>query len=245
MAIGMTSPNNVRNGTINHGDMSYLAATGTGGIVQPKLQNLKIKSPKGKIRLAPIKNKSAIVDVQKARSKLKKKPNNGSKSPRDSAKLNVINDEIIANIVPSFRDNTVSTMSKRNARYSTVDNQKSIIDPNFKLVGEDEVEEDPAEQLMKSINVVQDDDDSKLYIEGANGRKISILNVKSPERIDDYPKKKLYEQVINQQSTLCSNTMNKSSKKSGFQFSDDMFGFGEDDTLTNSRVNHKRDILNM
>lgn len=39
--------------------------------------------------------------------------------------------------------------------------------------------------------------------------------------------------------------MNKSTKKSGFQFSDDLFGFGEDETLSYSRVNHKRDILNM
>lgn len=202
MAIDATSPQNTRNGTINHGDMSYLAAQGTGTIVQPKLQNLKIKSPKGKIKLKPLKNRSAIIDVEKARSMLKKKPNNGSKNPIEAQKLDVINEEIIANIVPSFRDNTVSTMSKQNARYSNVDNQKSIIDPKFKLVGEEEVDEDPAEQLLKSINVVQDDDDNKLYIEGANGRKISILNVKSPERKDDYPKKKLYEQAINQQSTL-------------------------------------------
>jgi hypothetical protein len=180
---------------------------------------------------------------------MKEKLANQAALHENQSKLNVINEEIIYNIVPSFRDNSYSTMSKRNQRYSNTDAKNaSLVDPDFKLI-EDEDDDicSPVDQFVNSIANVQEDNDNKVFIEGANGRKLSFLNLKSPERNEERAAKKhLYNnQAINQQSTLCSNTMNKSSKKSGFEFSYDPFNLGDDDTLTNSRQNHKKDILNM
>mmetsp|Transcript_447 Transcript_447/g.480 ORF Transcript_447/g.480 Transcript_447/m.480 type:complete len:127 (-) Transcript_447:67-447(-) len=83
----------------------------------------------------------------------------------------------------------------------------------------------------------------KDYIPGKNDRKISILEVNSPER---NPKSKLADNSEDhrpyQASTYYSNTMNKSSKKSGFKFSSDFDFFGEDE-VNHEKSNKNREII--
>lgn len=82
-----------------------------------------------------------------------------------------------------------------------------------------------------------EDEQNKVYFEGSNGRKISIIAVTSPVRNS---KKNFHknseDRATYQASTLCSNTMNK--------FSRDFFSDGEDE-VNQERPPKNRDVLNM
>ena len=81
------------------------------------------------------------------------------------------------------------------------------------------------------------------YADRENERKISIVEGNSPER---NPKVKLNTTSEDnrpyQASTYYSNTINKSSKKSGFKFSSDFFSF-EEDEVNHEKTNKNKEIF--
>lgn len=139
-----------------------------------------------------------------------------------------------------------SKQSRRNRRYSKVDLAgASLADPDFKLLDET-MEINLYDQLNNSIiDISGDKNNNRMFIEGSNGRKISIIGIKSPDRACKKAVGMGYdERTMNQASTVCSNTMNKSSKKSGFKLSCDFFSFG-DDEVNHERNNKNKEILNL
>ena len=138
-----------------------------------------------------------------------------------------------------------SNQSRRNGRYSNMNKiNESINESNFRLM-DDWSDANLYDQINKSILKVEEDESGTTYIEGTNGRKISIFGLKSPVRKSILEKcKKSDDKETYQGSTIWSNAINKSSKKSGIRFSSDFFTFGEDE-VNQEKNNKNRDILNM
>lgn len=223
---------------------------GSPGLRGQDIQNLKanqnLLSPKisKQVKLNPIKNRSAIIDPEKNKQKLaeiaaRAKPNsfNEKNDVDDSSKVDSF-DHLSGSL-------TSSKQSRRNRRYSnTVLPTDSITDPNFKIM-DDTVEINLYDQLNKSIIDGTMDINNRMYVQGSNGRKISIIGIKSPERTSKKcVGKNSEDQAMYQASTVCSNALNKSSKKSGFKFSRDFFSFS-DDEVNHERTNKNKEILNL
>jgi PHD/YefM family antitoxin component YafN of YafNO toxin-antitoxin module len=225
---------------MNHPESTYLS---------PPNQNFEVKSLKStqrqdklkyknKVKLAPIKNKSEFIDVENNRKKF------GLLNERlfDS---NIEDDNWLGNSSNLDAGSTSSKQSKRNRRYSiTEKTNMSLADPSFILMeNEGEMSEKSEDQREKSIGNVNESQDNRMYIEGSNGRKISIFELKSPV-IKKEKEEKFKEITQNIVSTAWSNTINKSSKKSGFKLSTDFFSFG-DDEVQHERNNKNKEILNL
>ena len=132
--------------------------------------------------------------------------------------LAVNNEEMLKdnNMMQASMKSSVS--SKRNRRYSSQNRvNASFAGSDFKLI-DDNWDVNLYDQINKSIMKIDEDDNGTTYIEGTNGRRISIFGVKSPIL---HPKKEHYQdsqdRATYQASTLWSNTMNKSSKKEWIQ----------------------------
>lgn len=138
-----------------------------------------------------------------------------------------------------------STQSRKNKRYSNTDKlDESLHESNFRLM-DDVNDSNLYDQIHKSIIKIDEDESGMTYIEGTNGRKISIFGLKSPIRNSILGRcKESDDKATYQTSTVCSNTINKSSKKSRLKFSSDFFEFG-DDEVNQERNNKNREILNL
>ena len=172
------------------------------GTLVDKIQNTRNRRPTGKVKLRPIKEHSAKINVEKAKRFKKNVPKN-KKSNAD--KLGVIEEEKNELFVPNFRDNNFSTMSKRNRRYSSNDPTKeSVISPDFKLIEDEEEAVESAYKQLEATNAITEEDDSnRLHAIGTNGRKISIFNIRSPVRNSDkWSKNLIDERGPNIESTL-------------------------------------------
>ena len=107
-----------------------------------------------------------------------------------------------------------------NKRYSSMNKiDESIHDSSFRLM-DDWSDVNLYDQIHKSILKVDEDESGMAYIEGTNGRRISIFGLKSPVRKSILDKsKESDDKGTYQGSTVWSKTINKSSKKSGLTWS--------------------------
>lgn len=135
------------------------------------------------VKLKPIKVQSTTIDTVKTRkirdlSKLTK----GDVQLEISAfgELDEIREEV-------FRYGTAMGMNeslskfKRNRRYSDLNsNTVSIADANFRLL--EDIEDNIKDQSYLLPGKTEADDSNKLFIEGTNGKRISIVGIKSPVR---------------------------------------------------------------
>jgi len=155
-----------------------------------------------KMKLKPLKNNSAFMDPSKNRKKLDELNESGSQ-------LQVSGTDADGSQVHSMlaKSSISASNSRYNRRYSRSNgNESSLSNMNFKLMQEEEddrVDETLFDQIDKSTNGFGYDDSNKMYIEGSNGRKISIIGLKSPERnIKNMKQKQSQEQTMYQASTV-------------------------------------------
>ena len=137
------------------------------------------------VKLKPLKNLSTIIDPDKNRRKLQNLQEKG-----DERETRPFADDVVRESEESKQDVleqlkgslSSSKQSKRNRRYSnSIQPTDSVADQNFKLM-DDTIEISLYDQLNRSIIGGNNEDDSRMYVEGSNGRKISIVGIKSPER---------------------------------------------------------------
>jgi activator of HSP90 ATPase len=179
---------------------------------------MRINAP-NKVKLMPIKNHSAIVDSKKNREFLEQKKQNLTADHANNIKV-IEEEDLNSSEIKELIKTSIS--SKRNKRYSSQNKiNSSFAGSDFRLI-DDNCEVNLYDQINKSIMKIDEDENGVAYIEGTNGKRISIFGLKSPvinakkEHCNDSQDRATY-----QGSTICSNTMNKSSKKSGFKLSYD------------------------
>lgn len=227
--------------------------------LSPQRTNLEIKNLKNgqnalrpnirkNVKLKPLKNHSAFIDPQRNRKIMtESKRRNAGNANDDSYNQNVEEscEERKYNPRSPLHGSVASSkQSKRNRRYSNTECvTASLADTDFKII-DDTNEINLYDQLNRSIVGADVDENNRLYIQGSNGRKISIIGLKSPVRNSKCMHKDSEDRQTFQNSTYCSNTINKSSKKSGFKLSYDFFSFG-DDEVNQERTNKNRDVLNL
>lgn len=196
-----------------------------------------------KIKLMPIKNHSAIVDPKKNKEIIDQLKLN--KTADNQNNINIMEDGESSNNSEMKELIKSSINSKRNRRYSSQNKvNSSFAGTDFRLI-EDNCDVNLYDQINKSIMKIEEDENGVAYIEGTNGKRISIFGLKSPiinAKKEHY--KDSQDRATYQASTICSNTMNKSSKKSGFKLSYDFFSWG-DDEVNQEKVNKNREILNL
>lgn len=210
---------------------------------------MKLKAPKHP-KLKPIKYTSAIIDHQKNKKKFKTEKKRidivkrkGSKKTRKEEVDEEMNQPLFYKIEASVE---LSKESKRR-RYSNSNlGNNSLSDSNFKLIGESDESPPSDTKEVGKLTSMEEKKNFKDYIprknEGKNERKISIMEVNSPERNLKKLPNESEDHRPYQASTYYSNTMNKSSKKSGFKFSSDFDFFG-DDEVNHEKSNKNREII--
>lgn len=183
-----------------------------------------------------VKNKVKIKSEKKCSNLVKKRSRKYSKTDYEEEKEQLFY-KIDAKV-------NLSKESKRKRRYSNSSSDDiSIEDHEINLLGDFQ----PQKQAQKENNCISKAEipnlNFKKYADRENERKISIVEGNSPER---NPKGKLNTTSEDnrpyQASTYYSNTINKSSKKSGFKFSSDFFSF-EEDEVNHEKTNKNKEIF--
>jgi len=155
------------------------------------------------VKLKPLKNHSAFIDPQKNRkiiadSKSRIAANETNGMQNQYMEESVLPRPLGGGVASEEHENyeerkynprsplhgsvNSSKQSKRNRRYSNTEcGTASLADTDFKII--DDINEiNLYDQLNRSIIGADVDEHNRLYVEGSNGRKISIVGLKSPVR---------------------------------------------------------------